>query len=355
VRRLVAVTVPLVLGLVASGCGGGGSDLSTAVADIADDYLAPAYASSSETVAELSASATTACDDPGTSLDGPREAWKIAETTWIATQAGWFGPTTVDRADSKIGYQPTSESGIEETLASELQIDAAFVRDSLPTTQKGMGAIEYILFSETPLDARRCEYLVAVSTVAAEDSEALDTAWNETWKGDIAYADYFKGLGEMGPAPREALGLSTAGIVELTKKLTLEQIGKALGITSPEPHPEAYPEGQARFGLAALRAQIQGIADSYGEEPGSMSGAVASRDSGVDAVIRGALTDALVQVDAIIVSSGSLSFAEALETNHGDLEDLYELLATLRRTFETDVVSLLDVTLGFSDSDGDSG
>ncbi len=34
---------------------------------------------------------------------------------------------------------------------------------------------------------------------------------------------------------------------------------------------------------------------------------------------------------------------------------LYDALVELRRTFETDVASLLDITVGFSDTDGDSG
>jgi predicted lipoprotein len=159
----------------------------------------------------------------------------------------------------------------------------------------------------------------------------------------------------MGLTSRDALGLSTAGILELTKKLTLEQIGKALGISSPEPHPEAYPEGRAEFGLGALRSQVAGIATAYGTEPNSMSGAVSSRDEGVDEIIQNALSDALELIDAIVTDSESTSFTSALATNRADLEDLYELMAVLRRTFETDVVSLLDVTLGFSDSDGDSG
>ena len=37
------------------------------------------------------------------------------------------------------------------------------------------------------------------------------------------------------------------------------------------------------------------------------------------------------------------------------LEPIYEGIAELRTLFESDVVSLLDITLGFSDTDGDTG
>jgi predicted lipoprotein len=348
-------TLAMAFGLLTSACGGGESDLGNAVGEIADGYLSPIYATSSGSITDLAALSVEACSDSAAPLDGARDAWKVAEADWMATEAGWFGPTTMDRADSDIGYQPTSESGIEETLASDHLIDPTFVRDSLPTTQKGLGAIEYILFSGTPLDDRRCEYLVAVADVVAEDAAALNGSWNVSWDGEDSFVDQFKGIGDMALTPRESLGLTTSGIVLLAKKLTLDQLGKALGITSPEPHPDAYPEGQADFGLAALRSQIKGISDSYGMAPESMSGAVASRDDKVDVAIQGALRDALAEVDSIIAVSGSTSFASALESHHAELEQLYDSLAILRRTFETDVVSLLDVNLGFSDSDGDSG
>ncbi|MGH8944221.1 MAG: hypothetical protein ACRDWF_15500, partial [Acidimicrobiia bacterium] len=38
-----------------------------------------------------------------------------------------------------------------------------------------------------------------------------------------------------------------------------------------------------------------------------------------------------------------------------ELEPIYEDIAELRTLFESDVVSLLDITLGFSDADGDTG
>jgi predicted lipoprotein len=38
-----------------------------------------------------------------------------------------------------------------------------------------------------------------------------------------------------------------------------------------------------------------------------------------------------------------------------ELEPIYDDIAGLRTLFESDVVSLLDITLGFSDTDGDTG
>ncbi len=354
-RNAWRISLVLVLATTASACSSG-SDLSTAVTDTADDYLRPAYEQSNVAIIDLAAAVHGACgsmDD--VALGAAKEAWHSAKAAWKFTEAAWFGPTTMGRADSNIGYEPTSESGIEETLASDHVLDADFVRGSLPTTQKGIGAIEYILFSGIPLDARRCEYVESVATVLEEDSAALTDAWFVTHAGGSAYIDQFVGTGDMAMKPNDSLGKVVGSVIELTKKLTQTQIGKALGITSPTPLPNAYPEGAAAFGLAALRNQIDGLVATYGSAPQGMSGAIRSRDADVDAAILAALSEAVALTDDLLERTGGTSFAVALETYPDELHALYDVLAVVRRTFETDVVSLLDITLGLSDSDGDSG
>lgn len=350
------VSVAALVGLVVASCSST-SDLSIAVDGVADTYLIPAYADSGAGIADLDDRVLVLCEDPTSdaALDSARDAWRSAESMWLQTSAGWFGPTTMDRADSDIGYQPTSGSGIEETLASDHVIDEQFVAESLPTTQKGLGALEYILFADIPINERRCEFLSAVSVNLASDSDELTDAWLTSWEGGDAYIDQFRGLGAMGLEPRAALGLMAAGIIELTKKLTLNQIGKVLGVTSPSPDPDAYPEGEAQYGLQALRDQIEGLRVAYGSGPESLSGAVASRDESVDATITNGLADALSNADTLLAGTGGTSFAAAVASDPKTMRELYDALAIVRRTFETDVVSLLDLTLGFSDSDGDTG
>lgn len=352
--RLVAMAA--IVALFVASCSSA-SDLSDAAEGVADTYLAPAYTDSGAWIAELGDLVLDLCEDPtgDAALRSAQDAWRSAESMWMQTSAGWFGPTTMDRADSDIGYQPTSGPGIEETLASDHVIDEHFVADSLPTTQKGLGALEYVLFVDIPLDERRCEFLAAVALNLAADSDALTDAWLVSWNGADAYVDQFRGVGAMALEPRASLGLMASGIIELTKKLTLSQIGKVLGVTSPTPDPDAYPEGEAQYGLHALRDQIEGLRVAYGSGPGSFSGAVASRDEAIDTTIVDALEDALAHADELLAETGGTSFAVAVATDPEAMHELYDALAVVRRTFETDVVSLLDLTLGFSDSDGDTG
>ena len=353
-RRFVAVVVAALA--IAAGCSAGG-DISDAVEGTASGYLDPAYRSATADLTSLPQAVGDACASrEEASLDAARARWTATQETWKNTQAGWFGPTTMDRYDSTIGYEPTNEEGIEQTLASDAPIDETYVREALPTTQQGLGAIEYILFSDEPLDDRRCEYVTAVTAAVADDGAVLSEAWFESWEGGSAYLDRFRGTGEPAMDADEALADQVGGIVEVLKLLTLQQLGRELGITAPAPVPGAFPEGAAQYGLGSLLAQIDGVAAAYGSDPeSSIAGAVGSRSEEVDAAISGDLAAARRLVETLVSEQGSFSMATALAERVPVLEELYEILANLRRTFETDVVSLLDLALGFSDTDGDTG
>ena len=342
--------------LVVAACSSGG-DLSDAVEGTATQYLDPVYRMATEALSALPEAVSDACEmrDQG-SLEQARRQWAQTQDAWKTTQAGWFGPTTMDRYDSSIGYEPTNAEGIEQTLASDAVIDASYVREALPTTQQGLGAVEYILFSGAMLDDRRCEYATAVADTVREDATALGVAWFDSWEGGTAYLDRFRGVAEPAMDSDDAIGDQVGGIVEVLKLLTLQQLGRELGITAPAPVPGAFPEGAAEYGLGSLQAQLEGIASAYGSDPdGSISASVRARSEDVDSAIVADLAAARALVDNLIGEQGAHSMATAVAQDRGTLEDLYGLLATLRRTFETDVVSLLDIALGFSDTDGDTG
>lgn len=332
------------------------SDLSAAVDDVATTYLTPVYEEATTDLLALSDSLTVWCDDRSDEArDSARDAWFRAQTSWKHTQAAWFGPTTGDFHASHIGYETTHPNGIEETIASDATLDASYVRQSLPTTQQGLGAIEYVLFNGTPLDDRRCEYTDALAEALALETTALSDSWFVSFEGGNPYIDYFAGIGSSSYAPRDALGGQVGEIIDLVQLITLNHLGRELGVSSPEPTPGAFPEGEAHFGLGTLRAQIEAVAMAYGTSPAAISGAVASRSQDVDNQIRDELAEALSLVSEIIERQRGTSMAVAVAEDREALERIDRLLASLRTRFETDVVSLLDVMLGFSDADGDSG
>lgn len=344
------------LGLLATACGSSGSPLSEAVSDVAEGYLSTAYPDASDSIVQLETAIDTACNDGGrAALDAAQDQWVAAQQAWKITQAGWFGPTTMDRHDSRIGWEPADPAGIDATIASDVRIDAAYVTDALPTPQQGLAAIEYLLFGSTPLDERRCEYLTAVAEAAADEAAQMSRSWFASWNGGSAFLDRFTGSADPAMTPRDALGDIVAAMSEHLSVLTLQQLGRELGITAPDPVTGAFPEGDAAFGLGSLRSQIEGLASAYGRAPAAIAGAVASRAPDVDSAIRGNLDATIALIDGVITAQGNTSMAMAVDAHRDELEEAYAMLADVRRTIDTDVVALLDLTLGFSDSDGDSG
>ena len=77
---------------------------------------------------------------------------------------------------------------------------------------------------------------------------------------------------------------------------------------------------------------------------------IEARSSEVASEIDAHLTSAMAGLESI---DGTL--ADAAAAGSPELVAVYEDLNALRVLFEADVVSLLDITLGFSDTDGDSG
>lgn len=350
----VAISIVATFAIVGSGCSGG-SDLTNAVDSVAESYLAPSYDEATSELPSLTSAVLAACAARDqSSLAAVRSAWIDAQLSWKTTQAGWFGPTTMDRHDSAIGQEPTSPEGIEATLASDATLDVAYVTEALPTTQRGLGAIEYIVFGDQPLDERRCEYVNAVARSLANESDQLRASWFDSWDGGSAFLGQFTGAAGPAMTSREALGDQVGAIIEILKLVTLQQLGRELGITSPAPVPGAYPEGEAGIGLESLLAQVGGVATAYGVSPASIAGAIESRSLEVNATISDLLTQSTNLV-ALISADHQGNMASAAESDAERLEQVYRLLAELRTAFETDVVSLLDLTLGFSDSDGDTG
>jgi predicted lipoprotein len=140
-------------------------------------------------------------------------------------------------------------------------------------------------------------------------------------------------------------------MVETTKRQSLFEIGQALGISSPEPEIEAIPEGAAGAGADMYEAQLAGIEDllSAGGED-SLGALIRARSPEVADRIDAALAAAMGELAAIDEPLRALA-----ADNPEVLSPVYDHISELRTLFESDVVSLLDITLGFSDTDGDSG
>jgi predicted lipoprotein len=302
-------------------------------------------------LAGLAAAAETFCQTPDQgSHQAAKDAWIRAENAWELSELNTFiGPADMLRTLSKVDYAPASESGIDELLASDATIDFDYVDNRAASTDRGLGALEYTLFRDMAAagDPRVCELTVSAAAVAAEAARELTEAWTVSFNGGEPWVDTFT----VTIPSNQALGDLVAALVETTKRQSLFEIGQALGISAPEPELEAIPEGAAGQASQLYHSQLEGIRQllAAGDDE-SLGALIRARSSEVAERIDIVLGEAM---DGLAVLDGPMRQVAAEKPE--ELEPIYDDIAELRTLFETDVVSLLDITLGFSDTDGDSG
>ncbi len=338
----------LVLAVASCSSGPGEAEIVDAATSVA---LVPAMDQAAVSAASLSDAVADYCSQPA---DGSRQtamaAWGEAKTAWERSELStFFGPADMLRTVSKVDYAPISEPGIDDLLASDTVIDVDFVDNRAGSTQRGLGAIEYALFGEFDPDAtpRVCELITASAEVVAVETLALHDAWTDSSDGGPPWVETFTDT----MPPNDAIGDLVGAIVETLKRQSLLELGKGLGISAPSPEPDAVPEGAAGAGAAMYRAQLEGIRavlDAGGET--SLLALIAARDQGVADQIDALLDETVSDLEAI-----DQPIKDAMVSDPAGVEAIYQNLADLRALFEADVVSLLDVTLGFSDTDGDTG
>lgn len=341
--------VGLVLALAACTTGPAQDEVAQA---LVDEGLVPPLEQAVVELDELATSVAAFCDDPGAaSQAAAQERWSAAKEAWEAVEfLTYFEPESMLSTLAKVDYSPISEEGIRELLSSSTIIDYEYVDNRAASTRRGLGAVEFGLFSPLELAAedRMCAMLVAASAVAADSVTEMRSVWVTAGvDGEAPYRDVLT----MSMQPRETFGETVGAYVETLKRQSLFELGQVLGLSAPEPDPEALPEGPAGAGIVAYGSQIAAIKlsfDAGGDS--SLSNLVRSRSRSVADQI-----DSLLGEAEALLSSLDGSMGTAVVEDPETMTHLYDLLRELQVLFEADVVSILDITLGFSDADGDSG
>ena len=131
------------------------------------------------------------------------------------------------------------------------------------------------------------------------------------------------------------------------------RLASAMGLREGGPDLSLLPGGDGHNALSDLRNQVLGMRDMYlgldRDDGLGISDLV--RDLSVEADERMQIhfKDSLEAIDAV-----EMPLRAALDQRPGQVREVYDRLVELQRTLSTEVVSLLGVSVGFSDTDGDS-
>lgn len=118
-------------------------------------------------------------------LTAAQDAWRATRVPWESSEAFLFGPVEALGIDPKIDTWPLNALDLERILSSNNALTPAFIR-TIGANLQGFHTVEYLLFGNGvhtnqktigEMTPRQIEYLQATTTVLAENTALLASAW----------------------------------------------------------------------------------------------------------------------------------------------------------------------------------
>ncbi len=366
-HRVFRLTVLLAVLVGISGCRSTSKGPSTPdiLLALTEDVIVPRFESVAMAMAQMEVHLQDLCNEPAAdNLELARQSWNRARSTWMRAQALGFGPVMDRRSRSLVDWFPVDPNRIEDLLVTRESVTAEDVREYLSATQRGLGAIEYVLFQDDSTvlafldqdNALHCPYVLALADVAAVEMHEVLDAWQGTSEVSSSYAAKFTGTASASLLDTAAVAELVRTSVFLMRTITDMQLGKALGLDGNDPDPAAIPGGTGHYATSDLRDQVLGMQDIYlghSETEGAglgLSTLIHDLSPDVDENLKKAFEEVLASLDNL---EDPLQLSVVQDPEPG--MEAYNNLKELQRIWNTEVVSLLGVSVGFADTDGDSG
>lgn len=298
--------------------------------------------------AALTSAVQAICDAPARAaaarLDAARTAWRASAVAWDRLSAVAIGPLIERRSQRQIDFTPTRPALIAKAIDAAPADASAMERIGTPA--KGLPALEWLLWKQPlPPGSPACGYAVQVSADIAREADALSAAYRQG--ADNAWDDEPAAVAAMSEIVNQWIG----GIERL-RWAQLEKPLKSASSGTP-----AYPRGESGSSAASWVAQWQSLrrlgvlGSDIAPTPGAALVPLESylRGHGLNTV-----ADALVRASARVeVAVQALGAAARRPPAASRVLAASAQLSVLKRVAEVDLAPALQVSIGFSDADGD--
>ncbi len=297
----------------------------------------------------LRALCAAAPDGSSAALAGARQAWQRAMLAWEGLSAVAIGPVVSRRAQRQIDFMPTRPQLIERAIQAQPQGATAFERVGTPA--RGLPALEWLLWTRPAQPASpACSYAVEVALDVEREAVAQQAAFREAAQTDWGAEDQQERSAQ---AMGEFINQWVGGIERLRWAHMEKPLRAAQGTRAPD-YPRAA-SGQAgaawKAEWAALRALTVQADGTPPVQPGQ--GVVP-----LETYLRGRglnpladrLREAALRIDAAMAAAAG---PDAAAPDGPRVLQAAKELSTLKRLAEAEVAPALQVSIGFSDADGD--
>ena len=288
--------------------------------------------------------------DGKAALDSARTAWQATARAWEQLAAVSVGPVIARRSQRAIDFTPTRPALIEKAIGTQPQGAKAFERIGTPA--KGLPALEWLLWTRPAQPGSpACSYAHEVAQDVARESSALAKAYADAATTDWGAEDEQ----EASTAAISEFVNQWVGGIERLRWAQMDKPLRAAGSGSGTRTPD-YPRTASGTTLAAWAATWGGLR--------SLTTLPASADIP-------AAGEALVPLEMYLRGKGLNPLADKLrqatdkvDTSMAQVQNLglqnkvaiqqtARDLAALKFLAESEVAPALQVSIGFSDADGD--
>lgn len=344
-------------------------DPQAVLRDLGEMVILPIHRDLHARAQALTSATRALCQAPAEdTLAAVQDAWRAVRVPWKRSEAFAFGPVVDLRIDSAVDFWPIRVSSIDAELIKTDPVPEDYAA-TLGDTVKGLPVLEYLLFDPQNGPAgvlarlvsesdgqptRTCDYVIALAVDIELRARTLVEAW-EPDGGDFAGELARAGVGGAAyPERAQAINAVVNGFVQLLQEVEGMKLATPLGLrdggTAQPQAAESWRSGNSRQdildNLAGVRSMYTTAHD--GRTGASFHEAVAVLDAQLDASILARMDATVAAVEAIELPlhQAVVEAPETVDAAFQSTKELYRLMAV-------DMVTVLGVTLTFSDNDGD--
>jgi len=310
---------------------------------------------------QLPNSLKTLCHAPTAKADSAlaaaRTDWQSAALSWEIFSAVAIGPLIERRSLRQIDTAPARPQLIERAIKTQPQGAKAFERIGTPA--KGLPALEWLLWSKPAQPGTpACHYAIEVALDVQREADALEAAFKQRAATDWEAEDEQE---HASAAMTEFINQWIGGI----ERLRWANMEKPLRAAESGDTVPAWPLAAKNWPRAASGQTLASWLVTYGALQAFALPAAAPPAPGQGSVrlehyLRGRGLNPLAEklVQALHTAEGALAELitahEKSSKNIGTkVLELTRALAALKRLAEAEIAPALQITIGFSDADGD--
>jgi predicted lipoprotein len=318
---------------------------------LTEKVMLPGYRELDQRALGLGTAMSAHCSAPTPqSLDAAKSAWRAARGALRRTAAFQFGPTEELRAPNNLDFWPVRENDIEKAIAdAPAVIDDAYL-SKLGASQKGLPALEYLLFASGVGTPERCAYAEGLAREIATRSHELALAW-EKYAPDLVHAgEDGSSIASTQAGVNLALTSTNSALVELTDRTLARPLGeKSGGVPQPEECESRYSgDSIVDYRSALLSVNSMWVGAPSGQKGKGLTLLVRRKDIPFDESVRSSI--ALIDERASAIDA---PLSDEVVNDKEPVQSTLEAARDLRRIMATEVVQVMGGTLGFTDNDGD--